>query len=147
MAALPTGTVTFLFTDVEGSTLLLERLKDGYAAVLAKQRELIRSAIARWNGYEVDTEGDSFFAAFSRAADAVACVIEAQRLLAAHPWPEETSVRVAWACIPASRRWCHPVILAWTSTAPPALRQPVMVGRSCSHAPPMTWRLVNCQPG
>jgi predicted ATPase/class 3 adenylate cyclase len=90
----PTGTVTFLFTDIEGSTRLLERLHEEYATVLAEQRDLLRSAFARWGGHEVDTQGDSFFVAFTRARDAVACAIEAQHALAAHAWPQGAAVRV-----------------------------------------------------
>ena len=62
MSNLPTGTVTLLFTDIEGSTRLLQQLGDRYASVLEDCRRLIRTAIARWNGHEVDTQGDSFFA-------------------------------------------------------------------------------------
>ena len=91
---LPAGTVTFLFTDIEGSTLLLERLREGYATVLADQRDLLRAAFAERNGFEVDTQGDSFFVAFPRAADALMCALEAQRALQAHQWPDGTSVRV-----------------------------------------------------
>lgn len=93
-AALPGGTVTFLFTDIAGSTQLLARLRQQYATVLAGQRELLRSAFARWNGREIDTQGDSFFVAFARAVDAVSCVVEAQRGLANYPWPEGVSVQV-----------------------------------------------------
>lgn len=90
----PTGTVTFLFTDIEGSTRLLEQLKEKYAAVLADQRDILRACFTRWNGHEVDTQGDSFFTVFPRAVDAVSCVIEAQRNLSAHAWPEGVRIRV-----------------------------------------------------
>lgn len=93
-STLPGGTITFLFTDIAGSTQLLMRLRDQYSSVLAGQRELLRSAFARWNGREVDTQGDSFFVAFPRAVDAVSCVVEAQRGLAAHPWPDGAVVQV-----------------------------------------------------
>jgi len=91
---LPKGTVTFLFTDIEGSTKLLERLREGYATLLEEQRGILRAAFARWNGHEMDTQGDAFFVAFPRALDAVNCVIEAQRELAAHEWPNNVTVRV-----------------------------------------------------
>ena len=93
-AQLPTGTVTFLFTDIEGSTRLLTQMGDGYAAVLARHAEIIRSAIVDHAGTEVDTEGDSFFAAFSSATEALAAATAAQRALATAQWPEGASVRV-----------------------------------------------------
>src|SRR4051812_13699636 len=93
-ANVPSGTVTFLFTDIQGSTRLLERLREQYAQVLAEQRELLRAAFARHNGHEVETQGDSFFVAFSRSLDAVECVVEAQRALAGHAWPQNATVRV-----------------------------------------------------
>ena len=72
MAELPTGTVTFLFTDIEGSTRLLHELGDAYGDVLAEHRRLLRDAFAAHGGVEVDTQGDAFFVAFARATDAVA---------------------------------------------------------------------------
>lgn len=84
MAEQPTGTVTLLFSDVEGSTRLLERLgTEPYAAVLEEHRRLLREAFAQHDGYEVGTEGDSFFVAFARAEDAVTAAGEAQQALAA----------------------------------------------------------------
>jgi predicted ATPase len=82
MPDLPNGTVTFLFTDVEGSTRLLSELGDGYGAALAEHRRVLREAVARHAGVEVDTQGDAFFVTFSRASDAVAAADEAQRALA-----------------------------------------------------------------
>lgn len=94
LASVPSGTVTFLFTDIEGSTQLLERLREQYATVLADQRDLLRAAFAKWNGHEIDTQGDAFFVAFPRALDAVRCVIDGQRALSAHPWAQGVTVRV-----------------------------------------------------
>src|SRR6476469_1969116 len=85
MAELPTGTVTFLFTDIEGSTKLLHELGDGYADALAKHRRLLRGAFASHDGAEVDTQGDAFFVAFARASDAVAAAVDGQRALANGP--------------------------------------------------------------
>jgi len=93
----PGGTVTFLFTDIEGSTKLLERLRAKYAELLADHGEILRSAFVQWHGHEVDTQGDAFFVTFSRAADAIACVIAAQRALASHDWPDGVAVRVRMA--------------------------------------------------
>ena len=95
--AIPTGTVTFLFTDIEGSTRLLERLRQEYADLLAEQRQVLRAAFAEWNGFEVDTQGDSFFVAFPRAVDALQCTVEAQRAIAAHSWPGGVQLRVRMA--------------------------------------------------
>jgi predicted ATPase len=78
---LPAGTVTFLFTDVEGSTRLLQELGDGYAEVLAEHRRALREAFARHGGIEVDTQGDAFFVAFARASDALAAARDAQAAL------------------------------------------------------------------
>jgi len=91
----PTGTVTLLFTDIEGSTNLLQRLGgEQYAAVLAEQRDLLRHVFHAFDGHEVDTQGDAFFVAFARATDAVAAAVECQRALAGHAWPEGVTVRV-----------------------------------------------------
>src|SRR5713101_4953108 len=94
LLSLPTGTVTLLFTDIEGSTRLLQQLGDHYASVLAECRHLLRAAFQEWGGHEVDTQGDAFFVAFARATDAVLAAVDAQRALAAHPWPEGAAVRV-----------------------------------------------------
>ena len=88
MRNLPTGTVTLLFTDIEGSTRLLTRLGERYADVLAEYRHLLRDVFEHWHGHEVDTQGDAFFVVFARAADAVSAAIAAQRALAAHAWPQ-----------------------------------------------------------
>ena len=92
---IPEGTVTFLFTDIEGSTKLLDRLgPDLYADLLADQRDIMRAAFIAWNGREIDTQGDAFFVAFPRASDGVCAVAEIQRALAAHEWPEGVELRV-----------------------------------------------------
>ena len=83
MSELPTGTVTLLFTDIEGSTKLLQTLgHDTYAAALSRHSEILRQAFSVRGGYEVDSEGDAFFVAFSRAKHAVAAAGEAQHALA-----------------------------------------------------------------
>jgi YVTN family beta-propeller protein len=94
MAELPSGTVTFLFSDIEGSTQLVKQLGSGYAEVLAEHQRILRAAFAAHGGREVDTQGDSFFVAFRRGKDAVAAAVDAQRDLAAHAWPGGAEVRV-----------------------------------------------------
>jgi class 3 adenylate cyclase len=92
--ALPGGTVTFLFTDIEGSTRLLRQLRDAYAAVRADHHRLLRGAAAEQGGREVDTQGDAFFFVFARARDGVLAAAGAQKALAAHTWPDDVEVRV-----------------------------------------------------
>jgi YVTN family beta-propeller protein len=94
MVELPTGTVTFLFTDIEGSTQLLKRLGDAYADVLGEHQRLVRAAVEERGGREIDTQGDSFFFAFGRANAALGAAVAAQRALAAHDWPGGAPVRV-----------------------------------------------------
>jgi DNA-binding NarL/FixJ family response regulator/class 3 adenylate cyclase len=91
---LPTGTVTFLFTDVEGSTGLVGKLGDAYGDAMSAHRRLLREAVASANGHEVDSRGDEFFAAFQRTRDAVTAALATQRGFAAHAWPVDTPVRV-----------------------------------------------------
>jgi class 3 adenylate cyclase len=94
MSALPGGAVTFLFTDIEGSTRLVKALREGYAQVLAEHRRLVRAAVAVHGGHEVDTQGDAFFVAFAGAKQAVLCAVEIHRALAGHQWPAGAPVRV-----------------------------------------------------
>jgi class 3 adenylate cyclase len=91
---LPSGTVTFLFTDIEGSTRLLKQLRDRYAELLAQHQRLLREAFVAHGGREVDTEGDSFFVAFARARDAVLAAADAQRAFAEREWPEGAAPKV-----------------------------------------------------
>ncbi len=92
---LPSGTVTFLFTDIEGSTELLKRLgRDSYESVLVEHTRLLRAAVAAHGGRVVDTQGDSLFCAFGSAREAVSAATEVQREFAAHEWPEQVGVRV-----------------------------------------------------
>jgi class 3 adenylate cyclase/tetratricopeptide (TPR) repeat protein len=91
---LPTGTVTFLFTDIEGSTQLLKRLGALYGNLLADHREIMRAAAQQYGGEEVDTQGDSFLFAFPRAEAAARAAMQAQRALAEHDWPEAVELRV-----------------------------------------------------
>jgi class 3 adenylate cyclase/DNA-binding NarL/FixJ family response regulator len=94
MAELPSGTVTFLFTDIEGSTRLLKELGDSYGDVLTGHQRVLRSAFAAADGHEIDTQGDAFFVVFPRAKKAVGAALAAHRGLAAEPWPSGIEVRV-----------------------------------------------------
>lgn len=94
MREFPTGILTLLFTDIEGSTRLLQQLGDRYADVLKECRRLLRMAFQQGNGYEVDTQGDAFFVVFERAADAISSAITAQRALFTAHWPDQAYVRV-----------------------------------------------------
>lgn len=90
----PTGTLTFVFTDVEGSTRLLRELRGGYGAVMAEHHRLLREAFSQHGGHEVDTPGDSFFAVFTHPQDAMVAAVAAQHSLGAHPWPSGVEVQV-----------------------------------------------------
>jgi predicted ATPase/class 3 adenylate cyclase len=94
MADPPSGTVTLLFSDIEGSTRLLKRSGDAYAGLLAEHRRVLREAFEQYGGYVLDSEGDAFFVAFSSANDAASAAAEAQRALAEHEWPGEHEIRV-----------------------------------------------------
>src|SRR6478609_9648564 len=90
----PTGTVTLMFSDIEGSTRLLQRLGDSYADVLATHRDLFRDACNRHNGFEVDEQGDAYFVVFASAHDAVAAAAHVQRALTTYAWPDGHEIRV-----------------------------------------------------
>ncbi len=95
MPSLPTGTVTFLFTDIEGSTRLLEHLGDiGSAEVFADHRRLLRTAFGKRGGREIEIHGDGFLFAFQSAQDAFMAAIEAQQAVSVHPWPRGVALRV-----------------------------------------------------
>jgi class 3 adenylate cyclase len=91
----PSGTVTFLLTDIEGSTRLLSELgTERYARALQHHCRILRDAFEQHGGYEVDYEGDAFVVAFEGAGEALKAAGEAQRALASHPWPEGGEIRV-----------------------------------------------------
>ncbi len=94
MAPLPTTTVTFLFSDIEGSTRLLQELGDRYAGLLADHHRLLRAAFGERGGIEVQDHGDGFYYTFQSAKAALAAAVAAQRAVLSHPWPEGASVRV-----------------------------------------------------
>ena len=104
----PSGTVTLVFTDIEGSTKLLEELGvDAYREALAEHRRVVREACARHLGYEVDYEGDAFFYAFATAQQAVSAVSEA--MVGLEPGP----IRIRVGCTPASLCWIRPSTWVW----------------------------------
>ena len=94
MAAPPSGTVSLLFSDIEGSTRILRRTGEAYSALLERHRTLLREAFERHGGYVVGSEGDQFFVAFASAGDAAAAAEDGQRALAAYEWPDGNEVRV-----------------------------------------------------
>jgi class 3 adenylate cyclase len=91
---LPSGTLTLLFSDIEGSTRLLEQLGDDYSNVLEVHRRIVRHAVAQHDGREIRTAGDGFFVVFPYAANALRAVVAAQRRHASTAWPDRASVRV-----------------------------------------------------
>ena len=93
-ADLPRGTVTLLFSDIEGSTRLVIRLRDRYVDLLSQHHQLLRAAFEEHGGREIGTQGDAFVVAFSRAKEAVAAAVASQRALADHEWPEGAQVKV-----------------------------------------------------
>jgi len=94
LMTLPAGTITCVFTDIEGSTALLKRFGDRYRDVLATHRRIVRDTFAPAGGVEIDTQGDSFFFAFPRAREAVAAAVEVQRAHGRAAWPDDAAVRV-----------------------------------------------------
>ena len=94
MPEFPTGTVTFLFTDIEGSTKLLNRFGDRYPDILEEHNLILHGVFTQHDGCELTTEGDAFFVAFSRAADAIAAAVSGQKALAEHQWPENIVLSV-----------------------------------------------------
>jgi class 3 adenylate cyclase len=94
VSSLPSGTVTFVFSDIEGSTALVKRLGEQYGDLLATHRRLVRETFAGYGGVEIDTQGDAFFFAFARARDAVAAAVDVQRAHADYAWPDGADVRI-----------------------------------------------------
>ena len=90
----PSGIVTIVFSDIEGSTRLLRRTGDGYPELLARHRAILREAFERNRGHVLNSEGDAFFVVFQSAGDAVAAAVQGQRALAEHDWPDHNEIRV-----------------------------------------------------
>src|SRR4051794_11007458 len=94
VAAMPAGTVTFLFTDLEASTRLWEEHPDAMKVALARHDEIVSASIGEHHGHVVKATGDGFHAAFHTAHDAIDAALDAQRALSSEPWPEAVSIRV-----------------------------------------------------
>ena len=109
--------VTFLFSDIEGSTRLVKALRDRYPQVLAEHRRLVRAAVAAHGGREVDTAGDGFFVVFGGATQAVLCALEVQRALAAHGGRPARRSGCGSGCIPGRRSWPGTGTPAWRCIA------------------------------
>ncbi len=134
VVAQPSGMVTLVFTDVEGSTRLLQELgRDAYLAALDGQRRIVRAACERHAGYEVDTAGDGFFYAFASAGEAVAAVEEAMAAL------EETTIRVRVGIHTGSRGSTRRSTSAWTCTRRRGSWAPATEGRCCCRRRRASW--------
>jgi hypothetical protein len=131
-APLPTGTITFLFTDIEGSTQLWEQHPSTMPAALARHDAIVQVAIQAQSGVVFKTVGDGVHAVFARAIDALEAALAALRALAAEPWGETDPLRVRMALHSGGPSCVTTITLAHRSTAPPASWQPAMVSRSCS---------------
>ena len=118
-----------LFSDIEGSTVLLSRLGHRYGEVLSAQRAMLRAAISDRRGHEMGTEGDSFFVVFESAADAVACCVAAQRALGGHEWPGGAAVRVRMGLHSGELSRTKTGTSGWICTGPPGSRPPRMAAR------------------
>ena len=94
MPELPTGTVTFLFTDIEGSTRMIEALGDEFRALQDAHSTIVREAVSQHGGVEIRTEGDSCFVVFETPGAAVRAAVDAQRGLDRHRWPQGHLLRV-----------------------------------------------------
>ncbi|MDP8931408.1 MAG: adenylate/guanylate cyclase domain-containing protein [Actinomycetota bacterium] len=142
MPQLPTGTVTFLFTDVEGSTRLLEKLGEEYPRLLEEHARLIRRRIEEAGGREVGTEGDAFFVVFASAPTGVAAAAEIQKALAklAFPLRVRTGLHTGEGRSEATTTWASICIVQHASP------RWATVGRFCCRAPRLIWWRMHSPP-
>ncbi|HEX2029456.1 MAG TPA: adenylate/guanylate cyclase domain-containing protein [Nitriliruptorales bacterium] len=140
----PPAILTFLFTDVEGSTRLLEELGERYRDVQHRHDEIVRAAIDEGDGREVSTEGDSFFAVFSAPSGAVHAAVQAQRELAATSWPGGVSVRVRMGLHTGEGILGGDNYLGMDVNRAARIAAGDMGGRSCSRTPPALWSNATC---
>ena len=139
MASPPTGTVTFLFTDIEGSTKLWEQNTQAMQIALARHDEVLRSAIEERGGYIFKTIGDAFCAAFSSATDAVGAALAAQRALRAEPWEEGSPIRARMALHTGAVEERSGDYFGPPVTGSPVCSPPETAGRPCSRLRPRSW--------
>jgi len=144
MAGLPEGTVTLLFTDIEGSTLLVQKLGDRYGEALATQRALLRSAVEAAGGHEIDTQGDSFFIAFATVRDALEAAVAAQRALAGEEWPADAEVRLRMGIHTGEPAVETRVTWVLTSTEPLGSVRSRTAHKSSSPSPLVSWPQTCC---
>ena len=129
MSELPTGTVSLVFSDIEGSMVLLSRLGAAYVAALDGQRLVLRKAWKDHGGMELGTEGDSFFVVFTTAEAAVKAATQAQQELAAFEWPGGSRCGSGWASTPAALPCMTVRMWGWTCTEPRGSPEPRTAGR------------------
>ena len=139
MASPPTGTVTFLFTDIEGSTKLWEQNTQAMQIALARHDEVLRSAIEERGGYIFKTVGDAFCAAFATAMDAVGAALAAQRALHAESWEEGSPIRARMALHTGPSKSGAEATSVLRSTGSPVCSPPETAGRPCSRLRPRSW--------
>ena len=137
----PSGTVTMLFTDIEGSTRLLHELGAAYEVALSDHRRILRESATGSSGVEVDTQGDAFFFAFQRASDAVAAAALAQAALAGQEWQDGAVLRVRMGIHTGEPTTTGEGYVGVDIIAPPASALRDTAGRSCSPS-----RRVTCSP-
>ena len=129
-SGLPMGLLTFLFTDIEGSTRLVQNIgTDQYGDLQAQHSHLLREAVAEHGGREFGSEGDAHFFVFQGAASAVRAAVQAQRRLGAYQWPPEAAIRVRMGLqgnLPSGTA----ITSAWNSTVLPGSLRPAMAARS-----------------
>ena len=134
--ALPSGTVSLLFTDIDGSTRLLEQLGDAYATLLTDHHRLVSEAIAAHGGSHVDAAGDGLFVSFPTARAALLACIDAQRAIANHQWPKDADVRVRMGLHTGEPLNAVAATSGSTCTGPRASVLPATAARSFSRRRP-----------
>ena len=133
------GTLTFLFTDVEGSTRLWERFPQAMKHALERHDSILLTAVTAAGGQVVKTTGDGLMAVFGSAAEAVRACLAAQRSLLEEPWQDTGALRVGWACTPARPNRGRTTTSVLRSSAAPESWRSAMVARSCCPAPQLPW--------